>query len=402
MKTLDKRESIGKAFIYIIIVFWFGSEILFNSTLNTILFWDRSAANRFMAVIIAVLLVIQIAFFQKYSFKELLIIAIASSAIMYSTYVSDNNIMMSAWLFVVASKYIDIDKIVAVLYVTMWIMMAVVLFMFFTGHINEIIMYRGSMVRHSWGFSHPNLLGMRFFQLIIIHFYIRRNKINLFDFFLLIFGIWLIYKVPNCQTAYYTLSVFLVLVLFNMVGTRFYNGEGFCAMMQIFFAILANVISVAFSVFDFRNVKVLKKLDALMSYRFSWCHKVYDYYGTNLFGQDVQLYKLSMNHRIHKFYLDTAYMSILVRYGIIVFMLFSVAYIFAMVYFKKVEQYMLVTVFCIYAIYGVMENSLYSLSQNVFLLALSYPLYGRLMIKDYIKANKGRMIRVLVSHPCVR
>ena len=87
-------------------------------------------------------------------------------------------------------------------------------------------------------------------------------------------------------------------------------------------------------------------------------------------------------------------MSILLRYGPIVFILFTVLYVSTMIMLKKMQQYVLVEILCLYAIYGIMENNFFSMSQNLFLLLLSYPIYKR---DDIAVERKSFLPKIKVS-----
>ena len=134
---------------------------------------------------------------------------------------------------------------------------------------------------------------------------------------------------------------------------------------------------------------MINKFDRIMSRRFSQCYRTFKYYGIKLFGQDVQLIvnRPGVGKHYH-FWLDNAYMSILLRYGPIVFIMFTVLYVCTMIMLKRMQQYVLVEILCLYAIYGIMENNFYSMSQNLFLLLLSYPIY-----RHQIQTEAGGLLR---------
>ena len=149
------------------------------------------------------------------------------------------------------------------------------------------------------------------------------------------------------------------------------------------------MFSITMSLINVKRITLLSKLDKLLSLRFSNCYRTIKYFGIHLTGTNVNLYSKKMGLIYAKFYLDTAYTSILVRYGVIVYIVFSALYIYAMIYWYKKRNYMIVIIFGVYAMYGIMENTLYSLTQNIFLLAIAYPLYNKEFIDNTIeKAHK--------------
>lgn len=377
-----KKQTISKWFISIIVAMWFAMEILFNSKLERILLWGYREANDFMAAFVFILLLIEIVFFQEYTKREIFIVLGIAIPVVICTYNSNNNMMISTIMFIVASKHLDFDRMVRISCLILIIMTAFVFYLYFFGVINEVTIYRGSLIRHSWGFDHPNWLGVRIFQVAIMQFYIYREKIRWWNYAIILFAAWFVYKVPNCQTACYALLIFLFLLAVYRITSQFENGTNLYGKFLIALSIAVNVLSVYLSVIDVRQNAILRTADDLMSRRFSWCHRTLSHYGVTLFGQNVELYGRKLGTRVHLFYVDTAYVAMLVRYGVIVYIVFSVLYIVAMCYAYKSKRNILLIILTMYAIYGIMENTLCSLTQNVFLFALAFPVYSTLLGKE--------------------
>ena len=383
---------------YLIFVVWFSTEIVFNSTMEYFMFWKRQDANDVVAIIILLLSIIQITAFQEYSVREILILLLGSVPIIIGTMASNNYVMLSAWLFILTAKYTDFDRMVKLSYFILIVTILFVLYLFWTGSISEVIMYRRGTIRHSWGFSHPNWLGVRIFEFVIAHCYIKRRKIKLYDLAVILIGIWFTYKVPNCQTAYISLGVFFCLIVFYFLFDYFVGGKELFGKIIILSSILSNVFSVGLSLINVNKIPILSKIDRMLSFRFSNCYRSIRGFGIHILGSNVNLYSKKMGLRYAKYYLDIAYTSILVRYGIVVYIIFSTLYIYAMIYWYKKHNYMLVIILGVYAIYGIMENTLYSLTQNIFLLGLAYPLYNKSFSNNTIEKIRRR---VKISWECM-
>jgi len=372
----SKREIIGEKFIVIILILWLGSEVLFSSNIEYVFGTPKAVANDTMAIVILVLLLTQIFFFQKYSFRELIIILLITLFIAIATLNSDHNTMMSTWIFIVAAKTLDFSKVMKYAYIVQLLMMLMVFYLFFSGYIDEYTMYRGNTLRHSWGFTHPNLLGVRIFQLIITRCYIRRDKINLWDCGVIIAAAVFINRVANSQTSFYSLIILALISFVHFIVVKTKRNTQRMASIFILVALASNVASTFMILIDVKKYMLLSEIDRFMSSRFSQCHRTMKYYGIKLLGQKVQMYvKRPGVGRYYHFWLDNAYGSILLRYGVIVFLIFSVLYLYAMVCLKRLGQVFLLEIMCLFAIYGIMENNFYFMSQNMFLLLLSYPIY---------------------------
>ncbi len=386
-----KLEHFGQRFIYVILVIWLSTEVLFSSNIEYVFIWRKEVANQFVAVLVFVLLMIHVVVLQKYALEEMLLIATLTIPIALATNNSNHKTMMATWIFVVAAKYLDIDKAIKMAYIVQILMIAVVIYMFYTGMIKETTLYRGNMLRHSLGFVHPNQLGIRIFQLVLCHCYLRKDKENAIDYIIVMASIWFIKNVTDSKTAYYALVILLCFMVIQGVAKRIKNGTEVFSNALIIIYLVANSFSILFSIKNIKSIPVLKALDAIMSKRFSLCYRTYKFYGLTLFGQDIQL--LVRRHiigKMYRFWLDNAYMSILLRYGIIVFIIFSGLYLVTMVYLKKTGQYMLLQILALYAIYGIMENNYFSMSQNIFLVVLSYSLYKNKSLEAFNSVKRIR------------
>ncbi len=378
IKSKEKRIMMGTDCFYLAFIAWFSTEMLVMSTVERVLFWSIQNLNSFTAALVLSIMIIQIVAFQDYSHKELFIIVLFTIPIMLSAYNSEHRIWASSWLFIVASKYIDINKMIDTIYKVQIIGMSLIFMLFATGQIHDIVTYRGNNIRHACGFSHANFLGMMIFQLIVMRFYIKRVQISMRDIALLAIAILFTYAVPNSLSAVIVMIIFLVMtIIYLAVRAREAVLYSFCKFL-IFLMTLIAALSVLISCMDIRNSKVLKSIDQALSWRFSAGHMALKHYGITLFGQNIySIVKRPIIGWTYNFFLDNSYMAILLRYGAIILILFMVIYISAMFYFLRQGNYYLVIILFLYGIYGVMETNLFSISKNIFLLALAYPIYSK-------------------------
>jgi hypothetical protein len=291
---------------------------------------------------------------------------------------SNNKLLMATWIFVVASKHFDFDKILKSVYYSQLLAFIFVLYMFFSGYIEENSFYRGSLIRHSLGFTHPNQLGVTVFLLGVYRIYFRKKRIGIWDMAILSMLFFFVREVPNSKSSYYALFILIIIVGIHILVGRSNADFSVFSNILILIAAFSNIFSVFMSL---NKIPFLKPIDRIMSLRFSMCYKTYNYYGIKLFGQDVQLFiKKEALGKYYHFWLDNAYMALLLRYGVILYIVFSAIYISAMIIQKKKKNYLLLEIMCLFAIYGIMENNFFSISQNLFLLILGDTLFQNVSI----------------------
>ncbi len=374
------KKDFFKHFFVFTFGLWYSTEIIFNTTLKSVLGIQIDILNNIVNWLVFILLMVQIIFMQSYKKKELMIIILITLPVTISTGLSGNRSLLSVWMFIVGAKEVSFDRIIKIAYRILQIMIPLVVFLRMLRIIDDYMIMRGSIQRFSLGFSHPNQLGLRIFQLTLCYCYINRAKLSLLSCCKIVFAIVFTIIIPNSQTAYISLIVFLILILIYkyMENQRHIFTEIFAKSLLVG-ALALNTISIVLAYIDVNKNAILSQIDKWMSVRFSWCHKVWQIYGISFWGQKV--YVLGEETKIlgigNRLWLDNAYVTILLRYGILVFLITSFTYIYLIGSMAIRKEYILVVILFLYALYGLMENGLFMLSHNIFLLAFSDLLYHK-------------------------
>lgn len=375
-----RRTIKVKDFFIFVFIFWYSTEILFNSTLIAI--WGESFAgiNNRINLFVFGLLMCQIIFFQSYTRDELIMIVAITIPVAISTILSGQKTIMASWMFIVATKDIDMEKLIRIAYKVLLIVVPVIISMCLLGFIENVTLMRGNVERFSLGFSHPNQLGLRVFQLIACHCYVHRDRLRTQNYLYILLTILFLIRIPNSKTAYIVTSVFLcMLLLYEFIKTHRPEYMKLYEKGILFGYVCLNIFSIFFSYIDVKKFFILAKIDSWMSSRFSLCHKVWLLYGVPILGQKVYVTEderrqAGVQSRI---WLDNAYVNILLRYGILFFLIFSISYFCLLKIVVLQKQYMLAIILFLYALYGVMENGIYMISHNIFLITFSILLYRK-------------------------
>ncbi|MBD5504854.1 MAG: hypothetical protein HDR09_14260 [Lachnospiraceae bacterium] len=374
-----KKKYLKNFYIFIFIL-WYSTEIVFNTTLETIVGVPVKTINNVVNWLIFILLIAQIVLFQSYKKEELAIIIGITLPIIIATMLSGNRTVLSAWMLIVAMKNTDLDRIIHIAYRILLITIPMVIFFRIFGFIEDYTIMRGNLQRFSLGFAHPNQLGLRIFQLILCNCYVNRDRLGILNYCYIILAIIFTIKVPNSQTAYISLIVFLIFLLIykyienqKQIFMKLYTGS------LLIGAVLLNIFSIILSFIDVNKYFILSQIDKWMAARFSWGHKVWQIYGTSFFGQRIYVYEeeVRLIGLTRRLWLDNAYLSLLLRYGILVFLIISISYIFLMRKMIVQKQYVLVIILFLYALYGTMESGLYQITHNIFLIAFAVLFYHK-------------------------
>ena len=379
------KKIFSEKFYIFIFVLWYSTEIIFSTTLKTIMGISAGKISNAVSWLIFILLMLQIVLCQSYKKRELVIIIGVTLPLIVATVLSGDRTLLSTWMFIVAAKNNDLEKVIHIAYRILLIMIPMVILFRTLGVIGERTMLRGNYRRFSLGFAHPNQLGLRIFQLILCNCYVNRNKLSVLNYCYIIFAIIFTITVPNSQTAYISMIVFLIfLLIYKCIEKQKQIFIKLYTVALLIGAILLNVLSIIFSYIDVNRNTILSQLDKWMSGRFSWGHKVWQIYGTSFFGQKIYVYEeeVRLIGLISRLWLDNAYLSILLKYGIPIFLVFSSSYIFLVRRMIVQKNHILVIIFFLYALYGTMETGLYMVTHNIFLISFADLLYQKTNTKE--------------------
>ncbi len=358
-------------------VMWFMADIIESAN------FISAALDRGIPAVngtVFVLLTVQIVFCQKYSRNQLTAVGTVTIIVAVSTFCSSKLWLASLWMFIAAAKETSFEDTVRRAYRILLLMVPVIILCGMTGIAKDVIIYRDGIVRHSLGFNHPNTLGMRFFQFSALHLYIRRNRLQLWDFLLLFAAIIFVYAVPNSQTSYFCMTALCMGILADLAVKRLGGFlSGIYQSCLVIFAVLFNILSVMWSIGGVSDSAVLKKLDSLLSIRFSVCHRAFEIFSLRMFG-NASVAQLTSGAYLkpdgmERIFFDVGYMNLMLRFGIIAYLLFSCSYIAEMLQCRHSSRGILFIILFCYALYGVMEPGIYVLRDNVFLLSFAFLIY---------------------------
>ena len=365
-----------KTIFYPCFVLWYASEILFRTNIEF-----NGVLEAGITYFVLALLIAQDVVYQQYDRNELIVLSICTVLILISALISQDNSVLSTWVFIVSFRNCDFNRTVKYAYRILSIIIPLVIVLCYLGLIPDNIHYRNGIVRHSLGFSHPNQFGLVVFQWLVCRVYLYWDKIKVFDFIVLGALAMIIKRITDSQTA--TISILLLGLMILVVKLLdlykvSYNRFLVKAFSVVSFSLM--LASVFLTYVDVSKYAVLRTLDFFLSRRFTMGHRVLSVYGSSLLGQRVYTTReqLAYHREVQSAYsrllLDNAYATLWLKYGIIILIIFIIAYL--LLYRKVSMTPPLLVILFIYSVYGIMEHGLFQMRHNVFLLLFSYLVFA--------------------------
>lgn len=316
----------------------------------------------------------------KLKSNELMIMILIMLLALISYIFSDDSIVLKLFLVIYSSKTLDFnDFIKKDLYVKL-IFFIIVIILHFNGLTTDYIMYRSDgTMRSSMGFSHPNIFGLYIFMFCMELVYLKRNKLKLYDYVMIICLLLVIYNYSDSRASIISLVLLITLLLtknflikyvFSRKVIKFFVQNSF-----LIFTIITYIATILYS----NNYEIGKIMNTITSNRISSICYFLDNYGINLFGKKLYLVSTekSVLLSIKAYILDNCYFNLLIKYGAIIFL---IIFLITRKMFERLYNYKkfsLIIIFLILLVYGLMENSIFKITYTPFLLYFGNVLYSK-------------------------
>ena len=118
-----------------------------------------------------------------------------------------------------------------------------------------------------------------------------------------------------------------------------------------------------------KGSSIFLKLDSILSQRLSFSQKGMEVYGFSIFGQYIPMQGNggSTETPLNYFFLDSSYISILLQYGLIMFVMILILWGIIGLRARKEKDWVLLWILAIIAFQSIMEQHLLDISYNPFL-----------------------------------
>lgn len=337
-----------------------------NITLLNTQLWDT--INSLVDIGILSVLMLKIVFEQKYKLVQMVYIGFISIFAIISVFCSGEKTFLATWIFILASKNIDYDSLFMKIYKVQLILTILVIVFFMCGVIQQSIVYRENSVmpRFSLGFGHPNILGFSIALIFILRFAIGKVK-KIWEIIPIALASAFVFLVPNSKSSGIVLLILIIVILCNWIAKRKLTYRAYKSFLNVFIIIsgFLNVFSIFLMIIGTKYAWS-QKFDRFFSYRLSYGNSAYKYFGITLLGNNLG--------QADWLVLDNAYMVLVLRYGMVIYFIFSIMYLATMRYLKGInEKYMLVMF--LLSVYGCMESSYISVGGNVFIMLMGLVIY---------------------------
>lgn len=271
--------------------------------------------------------------------------------------------------------------------------LAAIIFLFFSsmlGFVQDYCMFRPEGgIRHSFGFTHPNVFGTNVFLTVLYLTIYRRNRLSIWDCLYQGVALGIVFCFADSRSNVIGLTFILFYTLLNIIFKKFskYYKRSFSKTIAYFLCtfILMIVFVIVYASVNFNQASLFYFiLNYLLSARLVLANNAMKMYDITIWGQNIQSYAQSqvegMGVSAGLVGIDISYINILLRYGIVVFTIYImiIEYIVKKYSIKDSAIALAVVLICIVSM---VEHQYFPVWANIFVLLFADWIYGDNSIK---------------------
>lgn len=325
---------------------------------------------------------------QSNSLQEHLLVSAIGAVFLISSLVSGSHLLIWCFAFVACARHISIKPISFCIFLVLIIVGTITFTGYFLGAIPSYDLAstatRGT--RYSLGFSHPNTLAFYLLTFQLAWISMRREFLGLRDLtFLIVFALSAHFLTfSRTADGAFTLLIVCVIALLIRTNRPTSKSPGRDSIPQLLlFAMFAAIFAiVVFSIFSMLfydgSNPVWLKLDSISSGRLHLAHQYFNESGITAFGYSFDGSAVQ-NTDIHSdditFLVDNLYCNVLLRYGLVPWILSFSGIIAALNQLSRDSEYTWLFGISMFLFVGLFEALFFKPCFNYFVLGLHKALY---------------------------
>lgn len=246
------------------------------------------------------------------------------------------------------------------------------------GIIPNYIFYRDDEgIRQALGFTYVGQLNNIFLEIIFLDLFIREKEnkeFNMLRIIIYFFITYIIYRITDVRNIYYISLLFMILYIIKEKKKSFFEKK-IVQKIMIGSYLICFAISIIMSELYNPEITWQSKLNEMISNRLSITHSTLQEYSITLFGNYIPMYGVSSilngGHSWSEYsYIDNVYIQILLKYGVIIFVMISLSYTLYINKSFKEKNFIMCIWFFIIAISSIITDSMINIMYNCAILSL--------------------------------
>lgn len=337
---------------------------------QSMLRWAIGAGSIRQIMSVAVILLLFVVFLcsaKKFTFKEVFLKIALILLSLITALVSKDYAMLYLAIFISTAKNLDFPKLIKVDLITKTVMLHLVGILYRLGMTEQVIMNakNGGSI-YAFGFGNPNTFSVYVFSICADLIFLNHRRKSKFIYLAAIMAAVFIDIFCDSRSSVICILLMTVVSAFSLIRPN----KKYLKMILTAVPIICFVLTLLLVWLYNTQVPFALSLNTYLSKRIALASAFLDGYGVNLFGHYLENYHTVKAVSIYNI-LDSAYPMLLVRFGAIATaaVLLGISRQISSSYDKK--DFNVIAGLLVFSIFGLMENGLFVLFYNPFLLSMS-------------------------------
>ena len=245
----------------------------------------------------------------------------------------------------------------------------------YTGVITDLVYHRGEQVRMSFGFVYPTDFAAGIIFMVTAWGVLRQVRCTWIEIGLMIISVVLFEKYCDVRNSEIVMMILIICVVYLKIRNKLAAKKGKEYTPSLLLKILCLVapyglagFMILVSRFYRPDIEWMAKLNTLCSTRLSVGKEVFDRYDIQIWGQDIPMRGNGGSTEVvaDYFFIDSSYVNILMRLGLVAFIL--VMLIISIIMIKSLNHPYMLMAMAIVCIHSVMEHHMFEVYYDVFLM----------------------------------
>ncbi len=306
--------------------------------------------------------------------KKILFVFLIIGSFVIARRYSGADALLETRLLIAGANDIDYRKILKVYLIVEIPMIICTMIVGYTGVITNLVYHRGDQVRMSFGFIYPTDFAAGIVFMITVWIVLRQARCTWIEIGMMIISVVLFEKFCDVRNSEIVMMILIICVVYLKIRNKCAKkGKGYIPSLLLKILCLVAPYGLAgfmilVSRFYRPDIEWMAKLNTLFSTRLSLGKEVFDRYDVQIWGQDIPMRGNGGSTEVvaDYFFIDSSYVNILMRLGLVVFIL--VMLIISIIMIKNLNLPYMLMAMAIVCIHSVMEHHMFEAYYDVFLM----------------------------------
>ena len=232
---------------------------------------------------------------------------------------SGKELLFVTIVFFIASKNIEIQRFIRFDFHLRLGIIVTIFSLFLLGILDDSLLIRGDLVKHSFGWLHPNTLASNVIIVLLDYLYIKWNTLKLSNWAIILATLFLLNKYVAARTTLISFSIILVWVFITHRKKINFASNKVVIFLVSNIYIIGILLSFALVYYYNLHTPLGASINKLLTYRLFFSSSYAAEYGFPLFGQEIYSVSSVTARLSGTTYsgVDMSYILLPIQYGVI-------------------------------------------------------------------------------------